>query len=258
LAFYSQLPTRYATSSSPCRRWGVGIGGGQIGVSSNTGSFGGNLLAPNTDYAYMSTPQEDQGKFINSTPNHIGNYGGLRSFSSNNIPYTNDIKHRMPVSLGLGASYYLNDRWTLQSGLVYSMLRSDWSIDNVAWETDDYTQRLHFIGVPLSASYKLGQWKRLRFHASAGGMVEYNVAGKMTKTTTYDNEKFMTNISLKMKEPYFSINTKINVSYPVWRFIGVYAETGVSYYFDNGSHLKTIRSDKPFNVSLQAGISLGF
>jgi hypothetical protein len=76
--------------------------------------------------------------------------------------------------------------------------------------------------------------------------------------TIYDNEKLTENTSLKMKEPYFSVNSRLGVTCPIWRFIGAYAETGMSYYFENKSSLKTIRSDKPFNVSLQAGISFGF
>jgi hypothetical protein len=164
----------------------------------------------------------------------------------------------MPISFGFGINYYLNDRWTLQSGLNYTMLRSDWSIDQLITETNDYTQRLHFIGVPLSASYRLGQWKCLGFYASAGGMIEYNIAGNLNKNTFYKDEKLTETASLKMKEPLLSINSKIGIVYPVWRFIHIYAETGVSYYFDNGSYLKTIRSDKPFNISLQAGLSFGF
>jgi hypothetical protein len=182
----------------------------------------------------------------------------LRKVRSDNIPYTTDIQHKMPISLGLGVNYYLNDRWTLQSGLVFTILRSDWTVDKMVAEKSDYTQRLNYLGIPLSASYRLGQWKRIGFYASAGGMVEYNIDGSLKRTTLFNDDKLTENTSIKMKEPLFSVNSKIGIVYPVWRFINVYAETGVSYYFDNKSYLKTIRSDKPFNVSLQAGISFGF
>jgi hypothetical protein len=229
------------------RRWGFGVGGGRLSVNSNTGGFSGNVLAPSADYG---TEHKTNGL--------LADYMELRKVKSNNIPYTTDIKHKMPISLGLGVNYYLNNRWTLQSGLVFTMLRSDWTIDNMASETSNYTQRLNYLGIPLSASYRLGQWKRFGFYASAGGMVEYNIDGSLKKTTLFDDDKLTQNTSVKMKEPLFSVNSKIGIVYPVWRFINVYAETGVSYYFDNESYIKTIRSDKPFNVSLQAGISFGF
>jgi hypothetical protein len=239
------------------RRWGFGMGGGRVSVSSNTGGFSGGDFAPGGEISNDPRPPEIDfpASGLITRSHYLAN---LNKINSDNIPYSTDIKHKKPVSLGLSVNYYMNDRWTLQSGLVYTMLRSDWLIDNLITETKDYTQRLHFLGVPLSASYRLGQWKRLGFYASAGGMVEYNIAGQLKETTLYNSEKWMESVSIKMKEPLFSVNSRLGVVYPVWRFINVYAEAGVSYYFDNGSYLKTIRSDKPFNVSLQAGFSFGF
>jgi len=63
---------------------------------------------------------------------------------------------------------------------------------------------------------------------------------------------------VRMKEPLLSIGAQAGVTYPLWRFVNIYAETGLSYYFDNKSNVQTIRSDKPFNVSVQAGLRLGF
>ena len=40
--------------------------------------------------------------------------------------------------------------------------------------------------------------------------------------------------------------------------MGLYIEPGAKYYFDNGSDIETIRSEKPFNVNLQAGFRFGF
>ncbi|MDR0835651.1 MAG: PorT family protein, partial [Tannerella sp.] len=196
------------------RRWGFGVGGGRLGVSSTSNNFSGDMFAPSADYAVSN------GLNTEFTNNNNLAYTALNKLRSNAVAYPTSIEHKMPVSFGLGVSYYLNDRWTLQSGLVYSMLRSNWTVDNVFNETNDYKQRLHYVGLPLSASYKLGQWKRLKFYASAGGMVEYNVAGRLKKVTIYDNEKLTENTSLKMKEPYFSVNSRLGVTCPIWRFIG--------------------------------------
>jgi hypothetical protein len=235
------------------RRWSFGMGGGRFGVSSATGGFSEGAFTPGVD-AILSHPR------IGQITNNEGDlYGKINSIDNKDIPYSTDIRHRTPVSFGLGVSYYLNDRWTLQSGLVYTMLRSDWSIDNVAHETNNYTQRLHYLGIPLSVSYRLGEWKKLKFYASAGGMFEYNIAGNLKRTTIINKEEnIRESVGIKMQAPLFSVNTKAGVVYPVWRFVGIYAEAGASYYFDNESYLKTIRSDKPFNLSLQAGISFGF
>ncbi|MDR2384107.1 MAG: PorT family protein [Tannerella sp.] len=250
----SKLPPRPSMlrSKSIRRRWGFGVGGGRLGISSNPNGFlSDGLFTSSINYTYT-----DHAAIPSGTPNGEITNNEIITLYSKNIPHTSDIKHKMPISFGLGASYYLNDRWTLQSGLVYTMLRSEWLINNI--ETYEYSQKLHYIGVPLALSYKLGQWKQLGFYASAGGMIEYNIAGNLKTTTFSNNDKFTKNTGVKMKEPLFSVNSKVRAIYPVWRYINIYAETGMSYYFDNGSYLKTIRSDKPFNVSLQAGISFGF
>ena len=43
-----------------------------------------------------------------------------------------------------------------------------------------------------------------------------------------------------------------------YRFVSAFAEVGASYYFDNGSEIETIHSEKPFNMSLQFGFRFGF
>jgi len=165
-------------------------------------------------------------------------------------------KHKVPISTGLGISYFLNNRFTLQSGLVYTLLRSEGSFSN-----EDHNvklkQTLHFIGVPVEVSYKIADWKKARFYVSAGGMGELNFSGYHKK---FIDDQLFTKESIRIKEPLWSLNAHAGVSYPLWRFINIYAETGASYYFDykSSKEIETIRSEKPFFVSLQAGIRFGF
>ena len=91
-------------------------------------------------------------------------------------PAKTDIHHKTPIGVGISISRYLNNRFSLQTGLTYSYLRSEWSTNNTYHIEND--QRLHFIGIPLSLTYKIAEWNRFMFYASAGGMAEVNVAGK--------------------------------------------------------------------------------
>lgn len=63
---------------------------------------------------------------------------------------------------------------------------------------------------------------------------------------------------VRMKEWLWSVNARMGVSYPIIRFVSAFGEVGASYYFDNGSDIETIHSEKPFNVSLQFGFRFGF
>ncbi|MDR3252198.1 MAG: PorT family protein [Tannerella sp.] len=238
------------------RRWGIGMGGGGYGVSSS--SFGaldygswpadGEVFISNDKDVYPSYSYGPKIPSVRARTNEIEMPSGVAD-------------HKMPISAGLGFSYYLSERWTLQSGLVYTLLRSEWEDGLNASLTKEWKQNLHFIGLPLSAAYRIGDWRRMRFYASAGGMCELNIAGALVRTERQPaNPDFSITErdNIRISQPLWSVNSRLGVSYPLWRFLNAYAEAGASYYLDYNSNIKTIRSDKPFCLSLQAGIRFGF
>lgn len=218
----------------PSRKWGFGMGGGGFSMGAD-----------------------------NLVPQYVTNSA---MFKSENLTYLNavetkpeetDIEHKTPIGLGISISRYLNSRFALQTGLTYSYLRSEWTTGGTYHVEND--QRLHFIGIPLSLTFKIAEWNRLMFYASAGAMTEVNVAGKRRmKLFSDDNEIVRESEKVRMKEWLWSVNTCVGVSYPIIRFVSAFAEVGAAYYFDNGSVIETIHSEKPFNVNLQFGFRLGF
>lgn len=243
------------------RRWSFGMGGGSYGVNS-----GSSDVAPTPGLMLRSVHEEYMIHKPDAVRLRNGSQEPAVSLSDNDGVYTRayeaptgNVEHKTPLSAGLGVSYYLNDRWSLQSGLTYTLLRSQWDFDDVATGSlEENRQTLHFVGIPLSLVYKIAEWNRFQLYVAAGGMCELNVAGKYTETAFAENLKITNSENIRMKDPLWSASVRAGINYPLWRFVNVYAEAGASYYFDNGSRIKTIRSDKPFNVSLQAGVRLGF
>lgn len=221
----------------PTRKWGIGMGAGSLSVGSD-----------------------------NLVPQYVTNSSSLRSeslmlmnavyFNDLNLPKT-EIHHKTPIAFGLSVSRYLNDRFSLQTGVNYAFLSSEWET-NGGYRAKT-KQKLHFIGIPLSVSYKIAEWNRFNFYAAAGGMTEVNVAGKrQTQFISGKKEMDRAREHVRMKEWLWSVSARAGVSYPLVRFVSAFAEVGASYYFDNGSAIETIHSEKPFNVSLQFGFRLGF
>lgn len=220
------------------KRWSFGMGAGSITAGSNDAA---NIYAfRNTS---MQSPQLD---FLNSVTD---------KFSE--TPKT-DIKHRQPVSVGLSASYMLAPRWYLMTGVNYTYLSSDWKTNGTYNATTE--QRLHFIGLPISLAYQIAEWNNFMWYASAGFQPELNVAGTI-KEIKYAKEQILgtpDKNDIRMKELYWSVNAGTGVSYPLWRFLNAFVEVGAGYYFDNGSTIQTVHSEKPFNVNLSFGLRLGF
>lgn len=220
------------------RKWGFGMGGGSVTA--------GTSSSLNT-YALKNTMMTDQELlFLNSA-----------NFENNPYPKTN-IHHKTPISVGMSVSRYLNNRFTLLMGLNYSFLSSSWDVDAPVYYNKT-AQKLHFIGIPVALSYKIAEWNRFQVYAAAGVMTEVNVAGKLITEKFSGKELYKKESEhIRMNEWFWSVNARVGVSYPLLRFVSLYAEAGADYYFDNGSAIETVRSEKPFNVSLQAGFRLGF
>lgn len=229
-------PRQTAPKSERKRRWSFGMGAGSIGTGSS------DALAA---YALQSSSVANMELMQLNSPYF------------NDVSPKTDIRHKTPVSVGAGIAYRLTDRLALQSGLTYTFLASEWKTGGrYSGETK---QKLHFVGIPLSLSYTFAAWRRLQFYAAAGAMTEVNVAGKRDSKMIVGGEELRRESEhVRMKEWLWSVDARIGAVYPLLRFVSIYAEAGAGYYFDNGSEIETVRSEKPFNVSLQAGVRLGF
>ncbi|GHT34052.1 hypothetical protein AGMMS49574_20850 [Bacteroidia bacterium] len=224
--------------SSASRKWGFGAGLGGLTEGSNS-TVGTYLL--------RSSKMEDE---------HLLALNAVTYQNQGNMPKTN-IKHKSPISFGFSVSRYLNDRFSIQTGLTYSLLRSSWETQGIYKNLTK--QNLHFVGIPLSLSYKIAEWNRFMVYASTGVQANINVAGQeRTESFSGDTQTGSQHTSVRMKEWQWSLNAHAGISYPLIRPLHVFAEIGAAYYFDNGSEMETVFSEKPFNLSPQFGFRLSF
>ena len=64
--------------------------------------------------------------------------------------------------------------------------------------------------------------------------------------------------ALSQRPWQFSVLGAVGAQYNLSRRVGVYVEPGVSYYFDDGSSLATLRKEHPCGFTLQAGLRLTY
>lgn len=169
-----------------------------------------------------------------------------------------DIKHRLPIRAGISLAYKINERVSLESGLTYANLTSD-----MREGSDSYyftgEQTLHYVGIPLNVRYELISWKGLEVYASSGLLAEKCVSGKLEKEYVLNHqvEKKETQ-DLDEKPLQWSVNASAGLQYNISPSVGLYAEPDVSYYFKDGTSIKTIYKDKPLNFNLNLGIRFTF
>lgn len=169
-----------------------------------------------------------------------------------------EIDHNLPIMVGLTLRYNLNQRLGVSSGLTYSLLTSKLRSESVNYFYDD-RQTLHYLGVPLNINYKLWQNNNFSTYISAGGLVEKNIAGKLSSDYYIDNKlQSSTDEKITSKQLQWSINSAVGLEYRLSDNFGIYAEPGVAYYFKNNSEIETIYKERPINFNLSLGLRINF
>ena len=83
-------------------------------------------------------------------------------------------------------------------------------------------------------------------YLTAGGAIEKCVYGKLG-----DEKQTVDPVQL-------SVLGALGAQYNLSRRWGLYVEPGISYYFDDGSKVQTIRKERPCSFTLQAGLRLTY
>lgn len=161
--------------------------------------------------------------------------------------YEERQKHYQPISIGLTVGYPLTDRLFLSSGIVFTKLQSDFYYIMPSQQLRK-EQRLYYLGIPLNLNYRLLSYKGLKVYASAGGQADWNISTKLQ----------INGVSQEMAKDrmQWSVNGGLGLQYDIIPQLGLYAEPGLKYYFDNGSNVQNFFKDKPLNFNLQLGLRL--
>ena len=167
---------------------------------------------------------------------------------------TTQMKHHLPVKVGLSLAYAINKRLSLEAGIMYTRLTSD-----LREGSDSHyfmgQQTLHYVGIPLGVKCQVLKAKRLEVYALSGVEVAKCVSGETRKDYVLNNETKKTETNSTSEHPFqWSVKAAAGVQYNVLPQLGIYAEPGVSYYIKDGSSLRTIYKDKPFNFDLHVGL----
>lgn len=145
-------------------------------------------------------------------------------------------RHYMPVSFAASLNWEVSERWNIGTGLRYSYLRSD-----ILQNKYVSKQKIHYLGIPLKASYTFWDSRFINAYVSAGALFEMPLAAHID--------------GKKIDAPYqWSAGAGIGMQFEITRKLSIYVEPDLYYYFDTGSDIRTIRTDKPFSVTIPVGI----
>ena len=148
----------------------------------------------------------------------------------------------------------INDRLGIESGLTYTLLASD-TRDGSDMHYYEGRQRLHYLGIPLNVKYEFLRWRRFGLYGSAGVLAEQCISGRMRKEYVLDGSSYRTTTEGIPTHPFqLSANISAGLRYDFTPTVGIYAEPGLSYYFDDGTSLQSVYKQRPLNFNLNVGV----
>ncbi len=149
-----------------------------------------------------------------------------------------DTRHHRPVRMSLTFHMPLGGKFGVETGASYTLLRS--TVTTTSGSTVNRNiQTLKYLGIPVNLTADLygNDWCRL--YLSGGGMAEKCVSGEI-------------------KPLLWSLNAAAGAQINLGRSLGIYAEPGLSYHFDDGSPVRTIYKDRPLDFMMTLGARMSF
>lgn len=162
--------------------------------------------------------------------------------------------HKVPISFGITVEKKLPRNWGLESGIVYTLLRSDYK---TASNNRKGKQELHYVGIPLNAIYRFAHIQNASFYAAIGAKADFNVSGRRTENTQNDNKDAKLSEDIRDHRVQWSFHAKAGAAYAFDKMAELYIEPGVSYYVDN-SNIPNLWHDRPVNFTVQLGLRTNF
>lgn len=237
LLAFNDMTERRGDEDVPSR-WSVSTGAmGGLGASGTTIAYGDHLVFSSPGVAdTKDSPMLDMNTI------------------NRDIETKTEYEHHLPIRIGLSVAYALTDRLSISSGLTYTRLASD--IKDTSRESKYIgEQRLHYVGIPVNVSYKVASSRWISLYGTAGVLAEKCVSGTTDEGYVENNTMKYTNThDISTKPLQMSVNAGVGIQFDIIDNVGIYAEPGLSYYFDDGSALQTIYKEKPLNFNLNVGV----
>lgn len=196
-----------------------------------------------------SSGQNDMNRYMIPYPGIPSVEGPARE-----IEVTEKSHHHIPLVIGLSVNKSLTPRWSIETGLRYTFLRSDFYLESELMSRKT-VQRIHYIGLPIKLNYRIFTYNGFSLYGQGGGALDIPVYGTQSvrqyshESGTTNKETFLIHAPLQ-----WSVEGGLGIQYHFTPSFSIYAEPSFRYYFKTGSDIRTIRQDKPFEFTIPIGL----
>ncbi len=159
-------------------------------------------------------------------------------------------EHSRPIYVGLEVAFPIDDKWSFQTGLVYSELCS--TFDKGAVHTD---QTIRYLNIPLKIGVNLTAGKKWDIYASGGMMVGFGINGKaeIQKPSVNYSRVNMTQ-RLSGIPVTASVVASPGVEFRLFRGLNAYAEPSLMFNIPTSEKYHTFNTENLFVFNFGVGL----
>ena len=161
--------------------------------------------------------------------------------------------HDRPVTFALSVQKSFSERWSLETGVQYSLLSSRFSMGENGYNVRS-RQRIHYLGVPLRMSYRWMEHKRLVAYSSAGAVIHIPVYGTMHTSYLVNWQSRHSTYSRLAPPLQWQLGAAVGVQYRLSPRCSLFAEPTFNWFIPMGSEIHTAWTERPVMVTCPLGI----
>ena len=172
------------------------------------------------------------------------------AYIQSGVTETSQSNYGIPFELGLGVNLRISDRFAIGTGVDYALLTRSFSgvyTQGLSTTVGDFNHSVQYIGIPVDLFVDVVRKEDFTLYTNAGIEAEYAISNKYHLLGTD------TVVGGKVNSLQWSVGLGLGLEFQVGSRLGIFAEPTVKYYFDCGQP-KSIRTDKPLQMTLRAGL----
>lgn len=151
-----------------------------------------------------------------------------------------NYRHLPPISFGVSVGINLSKRFTIITGLDYSLYLSHKEITSSKGVRNEM-QQIHYLGLPIRCDYTIYSNKSFEWYIGGGFEVEKCVSAS-SGTTSFKEKNFL-----------WSAVATTGIQYNITKNISLYCEPYCSYLLSE-TNLFSYRTENPVTISAKLGL----
>ncbi|HIA37582.1 MAG TPA: PorT family protein [Flavobacteriales bacterium] len=223
-----------------------------------------NFISAGGSGTVSSTPAQTEAMDMSSVP--LISFTTTTSFDTAGTPIMlitqktleyGETRYLPPIITSITINYRLNKRWSLESGLSYTVLLSNRETALFNQEQKKQNAKLQYLGIPLLLDFSIIKGKKFSWYTSLGVMAEKGLNEKLTTIHLSNGE---TTDELMESNPLQGLDVSaifgMGLDCNINKLLSYYLQPGLSAYFVTDGSPYNPRVSRALWPNVQTGLRI--